>query len=61
MKMQFTSLRMVKVAVKEITATDNWQASFTDLPVYKEGKKIAYTIAQKDPVTGIQAILMVSR
>ena len=38
-----------EVAVKEITATDNWQASFTDLPVYKEGKKIAYTITE-DPV-----------
>ena len=36
---------------KEITATDNWQASFTDLPVYKEGKKIAYTITE-DPVAG---------
>ena len=39
------------MAVKEITATDNWQASFTDLPVYKEGKKIAYTITE-DPVAG---------
>ena len=38
-----------EVAVKEITATDNWQASFTDLPVYKEGKKIVYTITE-DPV-----------
>lgn len=38
-----------EVAEKEITATDNWQASFTDLPVYKEGKKIAYTITE-DPV-----------
>ena len=40
-----------EVAVKEITATDNWQASYTDLPVYKEGKKIAYTITE-DPVAG---------
>ena len=40
-----------EVAEKEITATDNWQASFTDLPVYKEGKKIAYTITE-DPVAG---------
>ena len=40
-----------EVAVKEITATDNWQASFTDLPVYKEGKKITYTITE-DPVAG---------
>ena len=40
-----------EVAVKEITATDNWQASFTDLPVYKEGKKITYTITE-DPVVG---------
>ena len=40
-----------EVAVKEITATDNWQASFTDLPVYKEGKKIAYAITE-DPVAG---------
>ena len=40
-----------EVAIKEITATDNWQASFTDLPVYKEGKKITYTITE-DPVVG---------
>lgn len=40
-----------EVAVKEITATDNWQASFTNLPVYKEGKKITYTITE-DPVVG---------
>ena len=40
-----------EVAVKEITATDNWRGSFTDLPVYKEGKKIAYTITE-DPVAG---------
>ena len=40
-----------EVAVKEITATDNWQASFTNLPVYKEGKKIAYAITE-DPVAG---------
>ena len=40
-----------EVAVKEITATDNWQASFTDLLVYKDGKKIVYTITE-DPVAG---------
>ena len=40
-----------EVTVKEITATDNWQASFTDLPVYKDGKKIVYTITE-DPVAG---------
>ena len=40
-----------EVAVKEITATDNWQASFTDLPVYTEGKKITYAITE-DPVAG---------
>ena len=40
-----------EVAVTEITATDNWRGSFTDLPVYKEGKKIAYTITE-DPVAG---------
>ena len=40
-----------EVAVKEITATDNWQASFTDIPVYKEGKKITYAITE-DPVAG---------
>ena len=45
-----------EVAVKEITATDNWQASFTDLPVYKEGKKIAYTITE-DPVVGYTATI----
>ena len=45
-----------EVAVKEITATDNWQASFTDLPVYKGGKKIAYTITE-DPVAGYTATI----
>ena len=45
-----------EVAVKESTATDNWQASFTDLPVYKEGKKIAYTITE-DPVAGYTATI----
>ena len=40
-----------EVAVKGITATDNWQASFTDLPIYKEGKKITYAITE-DPVAG---------
>ena len=45
-----------EVAVKEITATDNWQASFTDLPVYKEGKKIVYTITE-DPVAGYTATI----
>ena len=45
-----------EVAVKEITATDNWQASFTELPVYKEGKKITYTITE-DPVAGYTATI----
>ena len=45
-----------EVAVKEITATDNWQASFTDLPVYKEGKKITYTITE-DSVDGYTTII----
>ena len=45
-----------EVAVKEITATDNWQVSFTDLPVYKEGKKIVYTITE-DPVVGYTATI----
>ena len=45
-----------EVATKEITATDNWQASFTDLPVDKEGKKIAYTITE-DPVAGYTATI----
>lgn len=40
-----------EVAVKEITTTDNWQASFTDLPEYKDGKKIVYTITE-DRVAG---------
>jgi len=45
-----------EVAVKEITATDNWQTSFTELPVYKEGKKITYTITE-DPVAGYTATI----
>ena len=35
-----------KVAEKTVTADDGWKYSFEDLPVYKNGQKITYTIAE---------------
>ncbi|MGN8738467.1 Cna B-type domain-containing protein, partial [Bilifractor sp. HCP3S3_D3] len=35
-----------KVAEKTVTAKDGWKYSFEDLPVYKNGQKITYTIAE---------------
>ena len=40
-----------EVATKEVTATDNWSYSFKDLPKYKDGKEITYTITE-DKVEG---------
>ena len=34
---------------REVTASENWKWSFTDLPKYADGKEIAYTISE-DPV-----------
>ena len=34
------------VATKEVTEKDDWKYSFTDLPVYENGKKINYTISE---------------
>ena len=34
------------VASKEVTADDNWQFSFTDLPKYANGKEITYRIEE---------------
>ncbi|WP_263849263.1 Cna B-type domain-containing protein [Lacticaseibacillus sharpeae] len=39
------------VATKEVTADDNWQYSFTNLPVFANGKQIVYTISE-DEVDG---------
>lgn len=44
----------VEIDEKVVTAKDNWAWSFTELPIYKEGKsgqKIVYTITE-DAVTG---------
>ena len=35
-----------KAAEKTVTAEDGWKYSFEDLPVYKNGQKITYTIAE---------------
>ena len=40
-----------KVASQKIMATDGWKYSFTDLPKYKDGKEIKYTITE-DAVEG---------
>ena len=39
----------VKVDSKTVTAQDGWKWNFTDLPEYKNGKKITYTVTE-DPV-----------
>ena len=40
-----------EVASKEVTATDQWQTKFENLPVYENGQKIDYSI-EEDDVTG---------
>ena len=40
-----------EVAEKTVSAADNWKWSFTDLPKYKNGVEIAYTITE-DEVAG---------
>ena len=35
-----------EVATKEITAANNWKYSFDNLPKYKDGKEIVYTISE---------------
>ena len=44
------------IATKEVTETDNWKYSFTDLPVYENGKKIEYTISE-DKVSGYTEVV----
>lgn len=36
------------VATKKVTADDNWQYSFTNLPVFAHGKQIVYTISENE-------------
>ena len=36
----------IRVAEKTVTAEDGWKYSFEDLPVYKNGQKIKYSIAE---------------
>lgn len=36
---------------KTVTAQDQWQYSFTDLPFYQNGKPVTYTVSE-DPVAG---------
>ncbi len=45
-----------KIDDETVTAEDNWSWSFTNLPVYNNGKKIVYTVTEdtvKDYVTSI--------
>ena len=44
------------VATKEVTEKDDWKYSFTDLPVYENGKKINYTISE-DKVAGYTGVV----
>ena len=44
------------VATKEVTEKDEWKYSFTDLPVYENGKKINYTISE-DKVAGYTGVV----
>ena len=37
-----------KIDYMRVTETDNWKYSFDNLPVYKNGKKIVYTIREED-------------
>lgn len=37
-----------KVASKEVTAADQWQTKFENLPVYENGQKIDYSIEEDD-------------
>ena len=43
-----------EVGSRQLTADNNWQATFTDLPVYHEGVKIHYTITE-DHITDYTA------
>ena len=36
-----------KVDSQEVTADTNWKYSFTDLPVYKDGQKLTYTVSEE--------------
>ena len=40
--------RTTKVAEKEVTAENNWNYTFTDLPKYENGKLIKYRIDEVD-------------
>ena len=44
------------IATKEVTEKDDWKYSFTDLPVYENGKKINYTISE-DKVAGYTGVV----
>ncbi len=46
----------VVVAARTVTAADNWQWSFTDLPKFKDGVEIVYTITE-EPVPGYTAVV----
>ena len=36
----------VKIDSKEVTENDNWTYTFDNLPMYKDGKKITYTVSE---------------
>ncbi|EHL2459867.1 Cna B-type domain-containing protein, partial [Enterococcus faecalis] len=37
-----------QVATKEVTEADGWQYSFTNLPKFKDGQEIVYTVTESD-------------
>ncbi|QFG47507.1 Cna B-type domain-containing protein [Lapidilactobacillus dextrinicus] len=44
------------IATKEVTAKENWQYSFTNLPEYENGKKITYTV-EEEKVEGYETVV----
>ncbi|WP_427814849.1 Cna B-type domain-containing protein (plasmid) [Enterococcus sp. 22-H-5-01] len=37
-----------QVADKKVTAADNWEYTFSDLPKYQDGKEISYTVTENE-------------
>ena len=49
----------VVIKSKTVTADDDWKVSFTELPKYKDGKEIVYTITE-EVVQGYEAKITVN-
>ena len=45
-----------KIQSKTVTAADGWRYSFEDLPQFKDGKKISYTVSEQ-PVDGYKTTI----